>query len=96
MSAWFALGAGCFAVLVGVLALIGRRVAPHGRARRDGWGRVAMGGGFVLDGGARVLGVSPGAGLAVSAVALGVIVLGAVLQIRAGVFARGRQADAGD
>ncbi|MFF5144400.1 hypothetical protein ACFY6U_32570 [Streptomyces sp. NPDC013157] len=57
---------------------------------------MAMGGGFVLDGGARVLGVSSGVGLVVSGVALGFIVLGAVLQIRAGVFAGARWADAGE
>ena len=92
MSGWVALGAGCFAVVVGVLTLIGRGVAPQARSRRSGWGRIAMGGGFVLDGGARLLGVSSGVGLVVSALALGLVVLGAVLQIRAGVFARARHA----
>lgn len=92
MSGWVALGAGCFVVAVGVLALVGRGVAPHARSRRSGWGRIAMGGGFVLDGGARLLGVSSGVGLVVSAVALGLVVFGAVLQIRAGVFARARHA----
>ncbi|MFI5974153.1 hypothetical protein [Streptomyces sp. NPDC051452] len=96
MVAWIILGAGCFAVVVGVLALTGRGVAPHARSRRSGWGRIAMGGGFVLDGGTRLLGVSSGVGLVVSAVALGLVVLGAVLQIRAGAFARTRPAGDGD
>ncbi|MEU5632668.1 hypothetical protein ACH47C_13430 [Streptomyces rishiriensis] len=92
MTGWVALGAGCFVVAVGVLALIGRQVAPQARSRRSGWGRIAMGGGFVLDGGARLLGVSSAVGLVVSAVALGLVVFGAVLQIRAGVFAKARPA----
>lgn len=92
MSGWITLGAGCFVVAVGVLALIGRGVAPHAQSRKSGWGRIAMGGGFVLDGGARLLGVSSGVGLVVSALALGLVVLGVVLQIRAGVFTRARQA----
>ncbi|SEE25962.1 hypothetical protein SAMN05216489_06007 [Streptomyces sp. 3213] len=92
MSGWIALGAGCVVVAVGVLALTGRGVAPHTKSRKSGWGRIAMGGGFVLDGGARLLGVSSGVGLVVSALALGLVVLGVVLQLRAGLFTRTRQA----
>jgi hypothetical protein len=51
-----------------------------------------MGGGFVLDGGARILDFSSGAGMVVSTIALGIIVLGAVLQLQAGVFAKARHA----
>jgi hypothetical protein len=96
MSGWVALGAGCFVIAVGVLALIGRGVAPHAQSRKSGWGRIAMGGGFVLNGGARLVGVSSGGVLVVSTIALGLVVLGAVLQIRAGAFARVRHAGDGD
>ncbi|MEU8590534.1 hypothetical protein AB0C59_26555 [Streptomyces sp. NPDC048664] len=96
MSAWVALGAGCFGVVVGLLTLIGRAGPPHARSRWSGWGRTAMGGGFVMDGGARVLGVPSGVGLVVSAMALGLVVLGAVLQIRAGAYARARHVGGGD
>ena len=87
MSAWIIFGSGCFVVALGALTLIGRGIA---RSPRAGWGRIAMGGGFVLDGGARLLDFSSGAGMVVSAVALGLVVLGAALQIRAGVFAKAR------
>lgn len=55
-----------------------------------------MGGGFGLDGGAKLLGFSYGAGMVVSTIALGLVVLGAVLQLRAGVFAKARHAGDGD
>ncbi|MFJ3306427.1 hypothetical protein ACIPSA_25550 [Streptomyces sp. NPDC086549] len=96
MSAWIILGSGCFAVVLGALTLIGRGIAAYAGSPRAGWGRIAMGGGFVLDGGARLLGLSSGAGMVVSAIALGIIVLGAVLQLRAGVFAKTRHAGDGD
>ncbi|AXI79458.1 hypothetical protein C7M71_020640 [Peterkaempfera bronchialis] len=56
---------------------------------------IAMGGGFVLDGGPILLGLPSGIGSALSTVALGLILLAAVLQVRAGVFAR-RRADSND
>lgn len=93
MSAWIILGSGCFVVVLGVLTLIGRGIAQSPKA---GWGRIAMGGGFVLDGGAKLLGFSSGAGMVVSAVALGLIVLGGALQIRVGAFAKARHAGDGD
>ena len=93
MSAWIMLGSGCFVVVLGVLTLTGSLgIAEYARSPRAGWGRIAMGGGFVLDGGAKLLGFSSGAGMVVSTVALGVIVLGAVLQLRAGTFAKARHA----
>lgn len=93
MTAWVMLGSGCFAVVLGVLTLTGSRgIAEYARSPRAGWGRIAMGGGFVLDGGAKLLGFSSGAGMVVSTVALGIVVLGAVLQLRAGVFAKARHA----
>lgn len=97
MSAWIMLGSGCFVVVLGVLTLTGSRgIAAYARSPRAGWGRIAMGGGFVLDGGAKLLGFSSGAGMVVSSIALGLIVLGAALHIRAGVFARARHAGDGD
>lgn len=93
MSAWIMLGSGCFVVVLGVLTLTGSRgIAEYARSPRAGWGRIAMGGGFVLDGGARLLGFSSGAGMVVSTIALGVIVLGAVLQLRTGMFAKAHHA----
>ncbi|MFF9363050.1 hypothetical protein [Streptomyces griseoluteus] len=93
MSAWIMLGSGCFVMLLGVLTLTGSRgIAEYARSPKAGWGRMAMGGGFVLDGGAGLLGFASGAGLVVSTIALGVIMLGAVLQLQAGVFARGGHA----
>ncbi|MGW1722353.1 hypothetical protein ACWCQK_05355 [Streptomyces sp. NPDC002306] len=93
MSAWITLGSGCFVVFLGVLTLTGSRgIAEYARSPRAGWGRIAIGVGFVLDGGARLLDFSSGAGMVVSAIALGIIVLGAVLQFRAGVFAKTRHA----
>ncbi|MFJ9350496.1 hypothetical protein [Streptomyces sp. NPDC101237] len=93
MSAWIMFGSGCFVAVLGVLTLTGSRgIAEYARSPRAGWGRIAMGGGFVLDGGARLLGLSSEAGMLVSTVALGVVVLGAVLQIRAGTLAKARRA----
>lgn len=93
MSAWLILGSGCFVVVLGVLTLTGSRgIAAYARSPRAGWGRIAMGGGAVLDGGAKLLGFSYGAGMTVSTIALGLVVLGAVLQLRAGVFAKARHA----
>ncbi|MER6220962.1 hypothetical protein ACWCYL_09795 [Streptomyces sp. 900105755] len=89
MSAWIMLGSGCFVVVLGVLTLTGSRgIAAYARSPRAGWGRIAMGGGFVLDGGAKLLGFSSGAGMVVSTIALGIIVLGAMLQLRSGVFTK--------
>ena len=96
MSAWIMLGSGCIVVVLGALTLIGRGIAAYARSPRAGWGRIAMGGGFVMDDGSKLLGFSSGAGLVVSTVALGVVVLGAVLQIRAGVVTRARHAGHGD
>jgi hypothetical protein len=96
MSAWIILGCGCFGLVIGVLTLAGRGIAPHTRSPLAGWGRTAMGGGFVLEGGARLLDVSSGAGLAVSTVALGLVLLGATLQARGGLFTRARRPVDGD
>ncbi|GGS14674.1 hypothetical protein GCM10010269_62290 [Streptomyces humidus] len=97
MSAWIILCSGCFVVVLGVSTLTGSRgIAAYTRSPRAGWGGIAMGGGFVLDGGARLLGLSSGAGMVVSTIALGVIVLGAVFQLRAGMFARARHAGDAD
>lgn len=93
MSAWTVLGAGCLVVVLGVLTLTGSRgIAEYARSPKAGWGRIAMGGGFVLDGGARLLHFSSGAGMVVSAISLGIIVLGVVLQLQAGVFAKASHA----
>ncbi|MGW5304741.1 hypothetical protein ACWERF_12470 [Streptomyces griseoluteus] len=93
MTGWIMLGSGCFVVVLGVLTLTGSRgIAEYTRSPRAGWGRMAMGGGFVLDGGAKLLGFSFGAGMVVSTIALGIILLGAVLQLQAGVFAKGGHA----
>jgi hypothetical protein len=96
MSAWIILGCGCFGVVIGVLTLVGQGIAPHTRSPLAGWGRTAMGGGFVLEGGARLLDASSGAGLAVSTVALGLVLLGAALQARGGLFTRARRTVDGD
>lgn len=93
MTAWIMLGSGCFVAVLGVLTLTGSRgIAEYARSPRAGWGRTAMGGGFVLDGGAKLHAFSSGAGMVVSTIALGIIVLGAVLQLQAGVFAKTRHA----
>ncbi|MEV8031031.1 hypothetical protein [Streptomyces sp. NPDC086182] len=89
MSAWIILGSGCFGVVLGVLTLIGRGIA---RSPWAGWGRTAMGCGFVLIGGARLLDFSYGAGLVAYGIALALVVLGTAFQVRAGVFARARRA----
>ena len=61
MSAWIMLGSGCFFAVLGVLTLRGRGTAEYARSPRAGWGRIAMGGGSVLDGGPRLLDFSSGA-----------------------------------
>lgn len=96
MSAWIMLGAGCFFVVMGVFTLSGRGTAAYTRSPWAGWGWIAMGGGFVLDGGPKLLGFSSGAAAALSAVAMGLIVLGAVLQVWRGAFAKARRAGDGD
>jgi hypothetical protein len=96
MSAWIMSGAGCVFVVMGVLTLNGRGVVAYARSPWAGWGRIAMGGGFVLDGGPEILGFSSGAAAALSAVAMGLIVLGAVLQVRRGAFAEARRAGDGN
>jgi hypothetical protein len=55
-----------------------------------------MGGGFVLDGGPKLLSFPSEAAAVLSAVALGLVVLGAVLQVRRGAFAEARRAGDGD
>ncbi len=78
----------------GVLTLTGSRgIAEYARSPRAGWGRappmvVALSWTAELD----FLHFSSGAGMVVSTVALGIIVLGAVLQLQAGVFAKARHA----
>jgi hypothetical protein len=63
MSAWIILGSGCFVVVLGALTLTGSRgIAANTRSPGDGWGRVAMGGGFVLDGGAELRWIQAAAG----------------------------------
>jgi hypothetical protein len=96
MSAWIMLGSGCFFVVLGVLALNGRGTAAYAQSPWAGWGWIAVGGGFVLDGGPKLLGFSSGAAANLSAVALGLVVLGAVLQVRGGAFAKARRAGDGD
>ncbi|MEU6775303.1 hypothetical protein [Streptomyces sp. NPDC046759] len=96
MSAWIMLGAGCFFVAMGVFTLSGRGTAAYTPSPWAGWGWIAMGGGFVLDGGPKLLGFSSAAAAALSAVAMGLIVLGAVLQVWRGAFAKARRAGDGD
>jgi hypothetical protein len=55
-----------------------------------------MAGGPVLDGGPKLLGLSSGAAMDLSTVALGLVVLGGVLLVRGGAFARARRAGDGD
>ncbi|MET7856747.1 hypothetical protein ABZS81_05880 [Streptomyces sp. NPDC005318] len=96
MSAWIMLGSGCFVVVLGVLTLNGRGTAAYARSPWAGWGWIAMGGGLVLDGAPKLLGLSFEAVANLSAVALGLIVLGAVLQVRGRAFAKARRAGDGD
>lgn len=96
MSAWIMLGSGCFFAVLGVLTLKGRGTAAYARSPRTGWGWIAMGGGFILDGGPELLGFSSESAANLSAVALGLIVLGAALQVRGGAFAKARRAGDGD
>ncbi|MFK0024955.1 hypothetical protein [Streptomyces sp. NPDC090798] len=55
-----------------------------------------MAGGPVLDGGPKLLGFSSGAAMVLSALALGLVALGAVLLVRGGAFAKARRAGGGD
>ncbi|MFI5811930.1 hypothetical protein [Streptomyces sp. LN325] len=96
MSAWIMLGVGCCFVVLGVLTLNGRGTAAYARSPWAGWGWIAMGGGFVLDGGPKLLGFSFQAVANLSTVALGFIVLGAALQVRGRAFAKTRRAGDGD
>ncbi|MER5791782.1 hypothetical protein [Streptomyces sp. NPDC001980] len=95
MSAWIMLGSGCLFVVLGVLTLIGRGAAAYARSRRAGWGQAAMGGGFVLDGGSKLLGFSSGTETVLSTVALGFVVLGGAVQAQAEVSAMARRAGGG-
>lgn len=96
MSAWIMLGSGCFFVVLGVLTLNGRGAAAYAPSPRAGWGWMAVGGGFVLDGGPKLLSFSSGPAMVLSTVALGLVVLGAALQVRGGAFAKDRTAGGGD
>ncbi|MFD7604771.1 hypothetical protein ACFWAN_30510 [Streptomyces mirabilis] len=53
-------------------------------------------GGPVLDGGPKLLGFSSGAAMVLSTLALGLVVLGAVLLVRGGAFAKARRVSGGD
>ncbi|WUD74828.1 hypothetical protein OG937_25590 [Streptomyces sp. NBC_00510] len=81
MTAWIMFACGCLSVVAGALTLKGRRAAQYRDPRKAGWGGVAMGGGFALDGGSRLAGWSSGVQWAVSIVALGLVLLGAALQV---------------
>ncbi len=96
MSAWIMLGSGCFFVVLGVLTLNGRGAAGYAPSSGAGWGWMAVGGGFVLDGGPKLLGFFSGPAMVLSTVALGLVVLGAALQVRGGAFAKARSAGDGD
>ncbi|MGI5141338.1 hypothetical protein [Streptomyces sp. CA-106110] len=96
MSAWIMLGSGCFIVILGVLTLNGRGTAAYARSPKAGWGSIAMGGGFVLDGGTKLLGFPPEAAWVLSIAALGLVLLGVVLQARGGAFTKARRAGDGD
>lgn len=96
MSAWIMLGSGCFSAVLGVLTLNGRGTAAYARSPRVGWGWIAMGGGLILDGGPKLLGFSSEAAANLSAVALGLVVLGAALQVRGGAFTKARRTGDGD
>jgi hypothetical protein len=79
---------GCFFAVCGVLTLNGWRAAQYRRPGRVGWGFLAMGGGLALDGAPKVAGWSSEVGLELATVGLALVVLGAVLQIPGGLFAR--------
>jgi hypothetical protein len=74
-------GCGAFIVVWGVLALNGRRAEQYGKPRVAGWGLVAMGCGFVVDGMPRLLGLSAQAGFGWASVGMGVVAIGAVAQL---------------
>ncbi|MEU6535752.1 hypothetical protein [Streptomyces sp. NPDC047000] len=82
MAAWIMLFSGCFIVGCGVLILNGWRAAQHRHPGKAGWGFVAAGGGLALDGVPKLAGWSSGVGLDLAAVAMALVVLGAVLQIQ--------------
>ncbi|MEU6340891.1 hypothetical protein ABZ883_08060 [Streptomyces sp. NPDC046977] len=81
MTASFMLIPGFCFVLLGALALNGRGNAAYAGIPMVAWGWVAMGGGFVLDGGPTLLGFSFGTRATLAGVGLVVIVLGGVLVI---------------
>ncbi|MFF3562136.1 hypothetical protein ACFYXS_19060 [Streptomyces sp. NPDC002574] len=79
MYASLMLASGSALVLLGVLALNGRGNAENTRSPVFGWGFIVMGGGFALDGGPTLLGLSIGARATLAGVALALVVLGGVL-----------------
>ncbi|MEU4092643.1 hypothetical protein [Streptomyces sp. NPDC026673] len=74
--------------LLGVLALNGRGNAGNAGLPMVGWGFVTMGGGFALDGGPTLLGLSTGMRANLAGVALALGVLGGVLVLCGRVRAR--------
>jgi hypothetical protein len=92
MTAWIMLASGCFIAVLGALTANGWRAAQYRQPRKAGWGRVAMGGGLALDGVPKLVGWPSEIGAALSTVALGLVVLGVVLQAQAGML-RARRRD---
>lgn len=90
MAAWIMLFSGCVLMGCGVLILNGWRAAQHRHPGRAGCGFLTTGGGLALDGVPRVAGWSSEVGMHLATVGLVLVVLGAVLQIPGGSFARFR------
>ncbi|GAA5014774.1 hypothetical protein GCM10025734_62610 [Kitasatospora paranensis] len=91
MYAWIMVGSGLCCVVRGVLTLSDRGNATDVRTRRAGRGWVAMGGGFVLNGGSALLGFSSGTRVSLSFVALALIVLGGVFMVSGGASSQARR-----
>ncbi|WP_377273205.1 hypothetical protein [Peterkaempfera sp. SMS 1(5)a] len=79
-----------------MFALNGRGSAAYAGSPVVGWGWVAMGGGFLLDGGPALLGFSPGTRADLSTVALVLIALGGVPLIWGRASSKARRVDGGD
>ncbi|WP_037600765.1 hypothetical protein [Streptacidiphilus rugosus] len=82
MSAWIMLVVGCTFIVGGVSVLNGWRAATYSDKRLSGWGNIAVGAGFTLDGLPKIVGSSDAVGLLFAIAGLALIVVGVVLGAR--------------
>jgi hypothetical protein len=82
MSAWIMLVVGCTFIVGGACVLNGWRAAQYADRRLGGWGHIAIGAGFSLDGLPRVAGWPDSVGLVCATVGLALIVVGVAVGTR--------------